>query len=151
MEITLIKLNMIRRKKKALTLIEIIIVVALIAIITAITTPRISSSVKEARTAGVVTNGQSILGACEQSIAKTLETPLTTELLTTELTKLGLTNPITKGGAAFVIGPVPATNPVKGCVYVEITNGDATSILNVTLHRIDAYGVEITPSLKAGL
>lgn len=144
----------LKERKKAFTLIELLIVIAIIAILSALLLPKIGSSTNEARGTGVITNGQAVLGSCENAIAKSVLAPLTTAQLTTELNKLGITNPITKGGTPYSIvaaGAVPAVaTRVKGCVYVEITTGDATNIQGVTLSRIDAYGDIITPVLKGG-
>lgn len=145
---------MIKQKKKAFTLIELMIVIAIIGILAALLLPKIGSSTNEARNTGVITNGQAIVGSCENTIAKNVTSALTTAQLTTELNKLNLSNPITKGGTAYAIvaaGAVPAAaTRVKGCVYIEITTGDATSIQGVTISRIDAYGDVMNPVLKAG-
>lgn len=143
---------MINQKKKAFTLIELMIVIAIIGILAALLLPKIGSSTNEARNTGVITNANSVFSVCQSSVTKAYSgTALTKTQLTTNLDRLNLLNPIVKGGSNYVIVSNGAAFPspvVNGCVYVVITVGTDTDIREIVVKKFNAYGEEILPSVK---
>lgn len=147
---------MIRKTKmKAFTLIELLIVIAIIAILSAILIPKIGSSTSEARNTGVINNAKEVYGICQTSVTKSFSgANLTKTQLTTNLDRLALSNPVVKGGTAYTIlsnGTAFPTTVVNGCVYVQITSGSDTDIREVIVRKFNAYGEEILPSIKTAV
>lgn len=142
----------LKDKKKGFTLIELMVVMAIIAILSAVLIPKIGNMTGEAKNTGVVQNGVAILGTTENILGKSILTAVKTADLTTELDKLQLKNPVTKGGLAYkVLATTFAAEvgPIPGCIYLQITTGSATDIGGITLHRVQANGT-VMPLLVAG-
>lgn len=139
-------------KKKGFTLIELMVVMAIIAILSAVLIPKIGNMTGEAKNTGVVQNGVAILGTTENILGKSILAPVTSAQLIAELDKLQLKNPVTKGGLAYKIlasDMASEAAPVPGCIYLQITPGTTADIGGIVLHRVQANGT-VMALLKAG-
>lgn len=130
-------------KEKAFTMIELMIVIAIIAVLSIVMIPKFKTARMEAINRGVDKNAENIVGVVENYLGRSVYTDVTDVMLKTEIDKQGLTNPVAKSGIAYsIVAALPAADAqVKGAVYVVVTNGTmATSIEGVTIHKIGADG-----------
>ena len=121
--------------KKGFTLIELMIVLAVIAILAVVLVPKAGFMKDEARSAGVYTNQRAIVGYLETKTGKDFESNdgnLETALKGVFTGDDNLENPC--GGDAFDV--VTTVGSTKGCVYIQI---DGTN-KKYTVTGIDAKG-----------
>lgn len=140
------------RKSKAFTMIELMIVIAIVAVLSAVMVPKFKTARIESLNRGVEKNAENIVGVVENYLGRSINTSVTDTMLKTELDKQGLTNPASKSAAAYsIVTALPAVgSQVKGTIYIVVTVGTmATDIEGVTLHKIGVDGT-VLGTVNAG-
>lgn len=136
-----------RRKDNGFTLIELMIVIAIIGILAVVLVPKMSGVKDSAKSAGVITNARSVEAYVQtridswnrQGTSNTASTDILANF--TGSGKDSLTNPVS-GGTAIVVDDFSdaagtATTPVKGQVVVTINNTIATNGITIKGYGID--------------
>ena len=133
-----------RRKEDGFTLIELMIVIAVIGILAIVLVPKVGTIKTQARTAGIDTNMRVVQGYAESQIDKWSQNTSNQSTVAAEVAaSLGsganaLTNPFDKTKAAFVIsidGKDSTPAFVPGVVYIKSAAG---SPYTVTIEALDA-------------
>jgi len=144
--------NLMNRKKDGgFTLIELMIVIAVIGILAVVLVPRFGAVRTDAKSAGVETNMHSVELYVQSNIEtwKSDATADTAAVITKITTNVaGIANPFgntgavlagTTSGTPVVVGPETG-NPVVGAVYVAVSgSGSSYSV------TISGYGTAATP------
>lgn len=139
---------MIKRKKDGgFTLIELMIVIAVIGILAVVLAPKFGEVRDDAKTAGLETNLHSVQLYIETNIEKwksdalfDAENEVAAYLVTNLVTTENMANPYGNTGVVLA-GPVPGSgfDPVKGAIYVDVEGSGST--YKITLTGINNKGV----------
>lgn len=135
---------MMRRKKESgFTLIELMIVIAVIGILAVVLIPKVGTVKTQAKTAGIDTNMRVVQGYAESQIDKWSANGSAQNVVAAEVqASIGsganaLTNPFDKNKDAFVISNdgTSGSNKVPGVVYIKSAGGTPYT---VTIEALDA-------------
>ncbi|WP_206812691.1 type II secretion system protein [Paradesulfitobacterium ferrireducens] len=151
---------MMRRKKESgFTLIELMIVIAVIGILAVVLVPKMGNIKTSAKLTGVQTNYRSVTNAV-QSLNLQLSTLDTTTELNNKLSGIfsgdnALNNPLSTTVAALAVSATDPSTVTKtnliGQVYVFDNRSNATPVVTITAYDqngdpIDGLEMDISPS-----